>query len=72
MFFLLSMKELFVNIITKPHDVIQKCFLSISFFLFPCSKGQPVSVYLDTIQMALVKTNYIGIQKDEMVRTFIK
>ena len=51
------MKELFVNTIMKPPEVIVKEFYvsaSVSLFWFPCSKGQVVRAYLDTIQMALL------------------
>ena len=51
------MKELFDATSTKPPEVILNKFsesVSVSFFLFPCSKEQAVRVYLDTIQMNLV------------------
>ena len=48
---LLSMKELFVTTIPKPPEVIVNKFfcVDVSFFLFSCSKGQAVGVYVDTI-----------------------
>ena len=52
------MKDLFLTTITKPPEVIVNKFsvsVSVSFFLFSCSKGQAVrACYLDTIQMTLV------------------
>ena len=50
--YLLSMKELFLSTIRKPPEVLlNKIFVSVSvsFFLFPCSKGQAVRAYLNTI-----------------------
>ena len=47
-----AMKELFLTIIMKPPEVIVNIFsvsVSVSFFFFPCSKGQVVRAYLDTI-----------------------
>jgi hypothetical protein len=46
---LLSIKELFLTTITEPPEVIVN-----KFFLLPCSKGQVVRAYLDTIQMTLL------------------
>ena len=44
--------------ITKPPEVVvdEFCFVSVSvsFFLLPCSKGQVLRAYLDTILMTLV------------------
>ena len=34
--------------------------MSVSFFLFPCSKGQAVRAYLDTIQITLGKIREAG------------
>ena len=50
------MKELSPTTIMKPSEVIINIFsvsVSVSFFLFPCSKGQVVRTYLDTILMTL-------------------
>ena len=51
------MKELFLTAITQPPEVLVYtfvCFVSVSFFMFPCSKGHSVRAYLDTIWMTLV------------------
>ena len=56
------MKELFLTAITKPPEVIVRIFsfpVSVPFFLFPCSKGQEVRAYLDTIQMSLDQNNSV-------------
>ena len=49
------MKELFLITITKPlESAVNKFSVSVSFFLFPCSKEEAVRAYLDTIKMLLV------------------
>ena len=51
------MKELFLTTITQPPEVLLNTFfsvfVSVSFFIFTCSKGHSVRAYLDTIQMTL-------------------
>ena len=37
--------------------------VSVSFLLFPCSKGQAVRAYLDTIQMTLLEIRIAKISK---------
>ena len=49
---MLSMKELFLITITKPPEVLLinvPISVSVSFSVFPSSKGQVVKAYLDTI-----------------------
>ena len=75
------MKELFLSKVTKPPENIVKSFsvsVSFSFFLFPCSKGQAVRVYLNIIQMTLVLINILclwlvlGVAKLGKVATGVK
>ena len=45
--------------IMKIPEILQihlSVFMSVSFFMFPCSKGHSVRAYLDTISMTLVLT----------------
>ena len=49
----MSFKELFLTAITKPPEVIVNVSVSVSFFVFPCSKGHFVRAYLDTIKITL-------------------
>ena len=51
-----DIKRLFVIEIMQPADVLVNTFsvsVSLPFFMFPCSKGQSVRAYLDTIWMTL-------------------
>ena len=47
--YLPSMKELFLTIMKPPEVKSNKFSVSVSFFLFPCSKEHVVRAYLDTI-----------------------
>ena len=53
--YLLSFKELLLSRITQPPEVAlnTSIFVSVSFCMFPCSKGHSVRAYLDTILKAL-------------------
>ena len=50
-YYLLSMKDLFLTAIPKPPEKSEQIhfLVSVSFFVFPCSKGHSVRAYLDTI-----------------------
>ena len=55
MLFIVNERVILLTTITKPPKVIVNKFsVSVSFFLFPYSKGQAVRAYLDTIFMTLV------------------
>ena len=43
------MKNLFLTAITKPPEIHFSVSVSVSFFVFPCSKGHLIRAYLDTI-----------------------
>ena len=42
------------------HNILFSVSLSVSFCMFPCSKGHFIRAYLDTIQMTLGEHNILG------------
>ena len=66
------MQELFLTAITQAPQILVSTLvylLSVSFFVFSCSKGHSVKVYLDTIQMALVFSSSPNESSREMLKT---
>ena len=65
----LSMKKLFLTTITQPPEVIvNKFFVSVSFFFFPFSKGQVVRAYQDTILIIDWLYEWMNIWMDEVLK----
>ena len=61
------MKKLFLTTITQPPEVIvNKFFVSVSFFFFPFSKGQVVRAYQDTILIIDWLYEWMNIWMDEV------